>query len=396
MDRSGKEDEVSRRGDLGYHRELVSILEGGLFDGLFAVDFLRPPQAPGGTFLPEPVTLLSALAGSTDRLGLVGSLSTTYNEPYTVARIIASLDHLSGGRAGWNMVTSPVEATAGLYGTTLMPHDERYSRAAEFAEVVGRLWDSWDGDEGISAVHHHGLHFNVDGALDIPRTPQGRPVLFSAGISAAGRAFAARFADAVYIGAGSPDGVNSIARDIRAQTAALGRDPHEIRVFTNQSVVVRDGVDEDTELLDRRQRHLDHLRTQLASLGGLAAVPDGLDVPLRSHDFPRTTSEQGMAGMAQQLLDEIHSTQPTLRQLLEKETNAVSGPAEVVADKLESYLTDDGIDGFVLGTPLNLAEAANLVETLVPELQRRGLHRTAYTGSTLRDHLNLALATTQQ
>lgn len=103
-----------------------------------------------------------------------------------------------------------------------------------------------------------------------------------------------------------------------------------------------------------------------------------------------------MAGMAQQLLDEIHSTQPTLRQLLEKETNAVSGPAEVVADKLESYLTDDGIDGFVLGTPLNLAEAANLVETLVPELQRRGLHRTAYTGSTLRDHLNLALATTQQ
>ncbi|MDN5586470.1 MULTISPECIES: NtaA/DmoA family FMN-dependent monooxygenase [Actinomycetes] len=390
LDHSGNEREASRRGDLGYHRELVSILEAGLFDGLFAADFLAQPQPVGG-FLPEPVTLLSGLAGSTSRLGLVGSLSTTYNEPYAVARAIASLDHLSNGRAGWNMVTSPFEATAGLYGRAPMPHDERYARATEFAEVVEQLWDSWDGGNRIDAVRYHGAHVDVDGALNIPRTPQGRPVRFSAGVSVPGRAFAARFADAVYIGHGTPAEVNAIARDIKTQAVALGRAPGDIRVMASQTVAVRDDADEAAALLGTvsPEQRLDGLRAQLASLGGTGAVPEGLDIPLRSSDFPRKTSEQGMAGWAQRLLDEIHATAPTLRQLTEKETTVAYGPPEVVADKLESYLVDGGIDGFVLSTPLNLAEAENLVDTLVPELQRRALHRTAYTGATLREHLGL-------
>jgi FMN-dependent oxidoreductase (nitrilotriacetate monooxygenase family) len=353
----------------------------------------------------EPITLLSALATVTERIGLVSTASTTYNEPYHVARKFASLDHLSGGRAGWNLVTSSTDGEAHNFSRDIhVAHAERYERAEEFADVVFGLWDSWDDEallrdkesgvyfdvEALRILNHKGKHFSVRGPLNVPRTPQGRPVVVQAGSSEPGKELAARTADVIFTAQHTLAESQAFYADVKGRLAGYGRSPDDLKVMPGVSPVVGRSDAEARERLEQLDSSI-HPRVGVAllqvSLGGADLSGFPLDGPLP--DLPVTNASRSRR---QLLIDLARRDNLSIRQLYQRVAGAIGhwqivGTPERIVDELEHRFVNEGADGFNIMPPASTC----FVDLVVPELQRRGLFRLDYEGRTLRENLGLRL-----
>lgn len=399
---------VHRLGELAYYQELAQLAERGKFDAVFFADGQSAENASDGPrwFL-EPLTLLSGLADATERIGLISTVSSTFYTPFHAARMLASLDHISRGRIGWNVVTSMFDAEARNHGYESMPdHAWRYQRAEEFIDVAKRLWDSWADDavllnkqgayantQKVKAIHHQGEHFLVDGPLTIPRSPQGHPVLFQAGASEQGRTLAAKNAEAIYAVAYDLAAAQSYYRDIKRRVREAGRPDVPIM----PGLVTYVGSTHDEALA--KQRALDELLPTETSLRQLALFIGRDDCMEWDVDAPvpplaPLESFTGPKGRYGTILRIIETEQPTVRQLLGRLAAGgghctMVGTPESIADQMELWLRNEGADGFNLMPPALPDSISDFVEHVVPVLQKRGLFRKEYSGSTLREHLNL-------
>ncbi|MFM0210721.1 LLM class flavin-dependent oxidoreductase [Paraburkholderia sediminicola] len=399
--------------DLRAFVELTRIAERACLDAIFLADSVAANVAPGASRAArsdrlDPLTLLPALAAVSERIGLIATATTSYNEPYHIARKFASLDHLSAGRAGWNLVTSDNAAEAQNFGRSEhIGHEERYERAYEFHQVVSGLWDSWDDhsfvrdkasglyyDEAtLRVLDHRGKHFTVKGPLNVPRSPQGRPVVVQAGSSEAGRVLAARTADVVFTAQLELAAAQAFYRDMKARAAAHGRAPDELKILPGLSVVVGQS---DAEAQDR----FDELQSLVPPEAGVAALSRmignfdlsgyPLDGPLP--ELPQTeTGQQSRQALLTRLAG---SENLTIRELYLRIAAGrghlqIVGSARTVADAMQAWFEAGAADGFNV-MPAELAGGlTQFCERVVPELQRRGLFRTHYAGTTLREHLGL-------
>jgi FMN-dependent oxidoreductase (nitrilotriacetate monooxygenase family) len=358
----------------------------------------------------EPVTLLSALAAVTEHIGLIGSISTTFSEPYNVARQLASLDHLSGGRAGWNLVTSAWGEEN--YGRELPSHEERYERGAEFAQVLLELFDSWDEDalvldrstgvyadpEKVRAIDHVGRHFDVRGPLNLARTPQGRPVIAQAGSSGTGQDVAARFADVVFTTGRTTD-EDSLAfyRSLKDRVAAHGRDPGSVKILPGVSPIIGE-TETQARAIERELNgfiDLDAGRARLArQLAGTRLDDLELDEPIPAERLPEEAAVEGRRSRYA-VYRALISEGWTLRRLIEWEVTSAGhfvpvGAPEQIAELLIERFHAGAADGFVL-LPSYVPEGFRLLtDAVVPILQERGVFQTEYAGTTFRENLGLA------
>jgi FMN-dependent oxidoreductase (nitrilotriacetate monooxygenase family) len=353
----------------------------------------------------EPLTLLSALAGATERIGLVATASTTFEEPYHVARRFASLDHLSGGRAGWNVVTTANPDNAKNFGYEVQPeHGGRYLRAREFYDVVTGLWDSFaddaficDAESGLyfdpdrmHVLEHQGPHFSVRGPLNIARPVQGWPVIFQAGASEAGRQLAAETAEVVFAAESNLDGGKRFYADVKGRMVKAGRHPDHLKILPAAMVVVGETIDQ----AKAKRAHLDslvHYESGIHSLCGMLGFDvSGFDPDGPLPEIPETNASKTAR---EKVLEEARAHNLTIRQLAAKAGSyaglAFVGTPASIADEMEFWLEERGSDGFVVMFPF-LPEGLNdFVDLVVPELQRRGIFRKEYEGTTLRDHFGL-------
>jgi len=394
--------------NIKFCQQIAQKAEQAKFDFLFVADglFITEKSIPHFLNRFEPITLLSALSLVTHKIGLVATLSTSYSEPFTVARQFASLDHLSGGRAGWNVVTSPLEGSAKNFSCDKHPeHDERYRIASEYVDVVKGLWDSWEEDafvrdkdsgqffdaQKLHTLNHQGKYFSVAGPLNVGRSPQGRPIVFQAGASEQGKAFAAEAADAIYTRQATPELAREFYQDVKRQLVENGRDAEDIRLFQGISVIIGDTVD-DAEYKYQQTAQLVTVASALEYLGRYFEHYDfsqhALDAPfpeigeLGQNSFRSTTDEIKRDAKERGL---------TLRQVaLEAATPRPTflGTASDVADGLEHWFTLGATDGFIVrgGTPTAFDD---FVDSVIPLLQQRGLYRSEYEGNTLRENLGL-------
>jgi FMN-dependent oxidoreductase (nitrilotriacetate monooxygenase family) len=395
--------------DVGHYVNVAKIAERGKFDAIFLADTpaitdridFRPFQAL------EPTIVLATVAAATTHIGLIATASTSYNEPYNIARRFATLDLASGGRVGWNAVTT-ADASAGRnFGVpAALDHKARYDRAKEFAEVVHKLWDSWEddafvGDKAIarfvdtSKVHpinHRGQYYSVDGALTLPRSPQGRPVTVQAGGSSDGRDLAAAQADAVFTLAQSVEEGVAYARDLRARAVAYGRASDSVVILPGLATVIG-----STEAEARRRQDelwdLVPIEYSLSRLAGTLQVsPDRLKLDELLPDLPlpanaNHTMFQGTVAIARR-------GNLTVRQLLKALGGGVGhrinvGTPESIADDIETWFKAGAADGFNLMPDVLPTGLAVFVDEVVPLLQKRGIFRHDYEGNTLRDHFGL-------
>ena len=397
------------RPDLAYWVDMAKLAERARFDTFFVADFigrsgdkLKQASRMGGSFQFEPLTLLSTIAAHTQHIGLVATINTNFSEPYNIARQLASLDHISGGRAGWNVVSSYKEDTAKNFGIKeLRGHGDRYERAEEFVSVVKAYWDSWDDDAydypdrpaGVffdpRAAHpqkHEGPYFSADGLLDIARPLQGYPVLVQAGNSDTGREFAAKVGEMTYSSATSLDVAQAYYADVKSRLSKYGRDPDDIKIAPGLSVVV---AETDQEAQDKFQALQDAVDFSQGLMGlDVSAYP--LDGPLPD-DIP--IPENGR-GRVQQLIELGKRENLTIRQLILKFSVAkghvqVIGSPKKVADLMEQWFVERGADGFNVVPPLLPSGFEDFVRLVVPELQRRGIFRTEYEGRSFRENLGL-------
>ncbi|RLY94058.1 LLM class flavin-dependent oxidoreductase [Kocuria tytonicola] len=401
---------VHRLTDIGYYEELARTAERGLFDAVFFADGHSVGDVSGGPHWSlEPLTALSAMARVTDRIGLVCTVSSTFFTPFHAARMLASLDHISGGRAGWNVVTSMWDAEARNHGYEAMPpKDERYERAREFVAVARALWASWDSDavtanrDGqwanpakLHPVHHQGKHFLVDGPLTVPRCPQGEPVLFQAGASGPGKALAGDVAEGIYAVAYDLPAAQGYYADVKSHVAAAGRDP--------DSVVVMPGlvtyVGRTHEEARAKQERVDRLLPVEQSLAQLSTFVEqdcsGWDLDAPVPDLAPLEEFTGPQGRYGTILRIVEAENPTVRQLLGRLAAGgghctMVGTPESIADRMQEWFENGGADGFNLMPPVQPDALTDFVDLVVPELQRRGLFRTKYTATTLRGHLTQA------
>ncbi|MBW0090698.1 LLM class flavin-dependent oxidoreductase [Pseudonocardia sp. KRD-184] len=406
--------------DLRYYQRIARVLEEGTFDLMFFDDRLAMPSIYGGSpdeavrYGARPVKLdlmavLGAAAAATSHLGLGATYSTTYYPPFHVARSFATLDHLSGGRAAWNVVTSVNDAEARNFGVDQhLGHDARYDRAEEFIDVVTRLWDSWEDDalvmdresgifadpEKVHELAHAGAYFDVQGPLTVPRPPQGRPPIIQAGQSGRGMAFAARWADLIFTADPSREIALEHYRAQKQLVAEEGRDPQAVRVLPMAYTVVG-----ETEAIAREKEEifLDRLVHPTASLALLSEVTN--------HDFSGHAlddvvtdelidSVSGIRGLVQGVRRHVGAQQLTLRTLANHRATLLQGPRFVgtgaqVADQMEEWFRSEACDGFVLAATHFPGAFEDVVRMVVPELRRRGVFRDEYTGTTLREHLGL-------
>jgi N-acetyl-S-(2-succino)cysteine monooxygenase len=401
------------RGVLGlsYYTDIARIAERGLMDSIFLADNIaiaeyRAAYLPQTQF--DPISVLSALAAGTTHIGLIGTGSTTYNKPWELARRFSTLDHLSGGRAGWNIVTTVTPLAAANFGEPAHPdHADRYARAHEFVQVVTQVWDSWedgavigDRERGVwadrSKLHaprFHGRYYDVEGVQPFPRSPQGHPVLVLAGQSGAGVGLAARYADMVFSGPPSREAAVAFRADLHAQVAALGRDPERVLVLPALMVTLG-GTEAEAQ---SRARQLEELaspefRWQNA-LYTAGLDPDAFDpnAPLPSH----LLAEPSPSTRADQLYAAARARpDATLREIAQQVAGGAGqthfiGTPEQLADYVIEWQDAGAVDGFTLMGSTLPYELAAFVDHVVPLLQRRGRYRTAYTGNTLREHLGL-------
>ncbi|GAA3725257.1 FMN-dependent oxidoreductase (nitrilotriacetate monooxygenase family) [Spinactinospora alkalitolerans] len=410
-----QDDQGARYTDVRYWTEYAKLLEEGRFDGLFLADnvgyhdiyeqsadeALRDAaQIPAN----DPTMVVSAMAAATTNLGFGITASTSYEHPYALARRFATLDHLTSGRIGWNLVTSYADSAARNLGTgRQVPHDERYDMAAEYLDVCYKLWEySWDEDavrrdrgagmyvdpSRVHAIDHRGTYFNVPGFFLCEPSPQRTPVIFQAGGSSKGRALAAASAEAVFANATSMGALKRQVDDLRAQAAAAGRDPESVRVLQMVTVICAP-TDEQA-----RQRYEEYRR--LVSYAGAMARYSGwtgLDMAQFDPDVPLRHVK---TNAGQTMIDIFSKADPdrdwTPRDIAEYIGVGGSGPTLVgspatVAAQLQEWMEQTGIDGFNIGHALKHKDIADFVELVVPELQRRGLVWSDYDGSTLREKL---------
>jgi FMN-dependent oxidoreductase (nitrilotriacetate monooxygenase family) len=386
-------------------QQQVRDAEKACLDAVFFADSLA---LTGGVPALEPLTLLSALAASTERIGLIGTATTTYNEPYTVARQFASLDQISDGRAGWNLVTSDNAAEAANFGRDQhVAHAARYERAREFHQVVTGLWDSWDADAFINdkegarlfdpaklhKLNHRGAHFGVAGPLNVARSPQGRPVVVQAGGSEAGRDLAAATAEVVFTAQPTLAKAQDFYRDIKRRVVAQGRAPESLKIMPGLFAVVGRTQAEADEKFAQLQALIEP-KAGLALLGRMIGNFDLSSYPLDGPlpELPQT--QDGQRSRQQLLTDLAQGENLTIRQLYERIAGGrghftVVGTAETVADRMQAWFEQEAADGFNFMAPSLPGGLDDFLALVVPELQRRGLFRTAYQGSTLREHLGL-------
>jgi N-acetyl-S-(2-succino)cysteine monooxygenase len=405
---------------LEHYTAIARKAEEGLFDFLFIAD---APQTREGNIQAfkrwplymaqfEPLTLLSALAGVTTRLGLAATVSTSFYEPYNLARQFASLDHLSRGRAAWNVVTSSSLGVSRNFGQDeLENHAARYRRAREFLDVVQGLWDSWDDDaftrdiEGVQyfdpdklhKLRHRGEFYAVEGGLNVPRPPQGHPVIVQAGGSEDGRALAAETAEVVFTAERTLAGAREFRGDLHNRMPGCGRSPDALKTVVSLSTVIGRTEEEAREKFEFLQSRLhpdvgrEIVSIDLAGID-LSKVP--VDQPIPPDLLPENTN-RGKTYL-KSVKDLIAAKgNPTLRELYlhyaaSRGGLVFVGTAAGVADMMAEWFEAGAADGFMLSFATLPTELAAFVELVIPELQRRGLFRTAYEGSTLREHLGLA------
>ncbi len=399
--------------NFAHHKRFAQTLERGRFDALFMADHLALLNMPMSALMRsatvtsfDPLTLLPALAAVTEHLGLMATASTTYNEPYHVARKFASLDHLSGGRAGWNVVTSANPDEAHNFGQEKhLEHDARYRRGREFIEVVTGLWDSWaddafirDVDAGIyfdpaklHPLNHRGPHFSVRGALNVARPLQGWPVIVQAGASEAGRQLAAETAEVIFGASSELADAQRYYADVKARVERLGRSREHLLVLPGCFVTVGETPAEAREKKARLDGlvHPDSGIATLSVLLGHDASGFDLDGPLP--EMPESNASQS----ARRKLCELASRDRlTVRQLAQRVGGSFGvlemlGTPSTIADQMEEWLFSDACDGFNIMFPYLPGGLDDFVEQVVPELQRRGLFRREYEGKTLRENLGL-------
>ncbi|QKZ05688.1 LLM class flavin-dependent oxidoreductase [Pseudomonas eucalypticola] len=401
--------------DVEHYQALAAMAEKGLLDSLFLADVLAVGDTQGHSPITplEPITLLAALSATTRHIGLIGTASTTYMEPFNLARQFAALDHLSRGRIGWNIVTSWVNGVEANFGHDHQPpHAERYARAFEFMEVVKGLWDTWADDavlddrsagqylqpERIAALNHRGAHFQVRGPLNIPASPQRHPVLFQAGSSADGQRFAAQYAEAVFTAQPDLPTAQAFYRSLKQQVHEVGRQPHELLVLPGLSAVVAESDQQAGQLLEELNA-LTALETGLARLSARFGGHDfsrlPLDLPLSVDDLPNPDGVQAAQSRARVVVELVRSQRPTLRQLLTRLAGArghytLAGTPEQIADAMQTWFQNGAADGFNLMPPIMPAMLATFIDEVIPLLQQRGLFRTAYQQHTLRQRYGLA------
>jgi len=398
--------------NLGHIQHFAKRLEEAKFDAFFMADHLAVLNMPIEALKRshtvtsfDPLTLLPALAMTTKHLGLVATASTTFEQPYLIARRFASLDHLSGGRAGWNIVTTSNPDAALNFGLEEhMEHDERYARAREFYEVVTGLWDSWADDafvrdvesgvffdpDKLHVLNHKGKYLSVRGPLNIARPVQGWPVIVQAGASDAGRQLAAETAEVVFAGGGRLEDDQAYYADVKARTERAGRDPDQIKILPGAFVILGET---DDHARDKRLKldSLVHYESSIAALSialGTDASkfdPDGPLPPIPESNASQSGRARVVALAARDKL--------TVRQLAQRLGGYAGlgfvGSLKTVADRMEQWFVERGCDGFNVLFPYLPEGLDDFVDKLVPELQRRGLFRREYEGPTLRDNLGL-------
>jgi alkanesulfonate monooxygenase len=399
--------------DFAYLASIVQLAERAKFDAAFFADFVaqggvntdrierNPPSFTGF----EPLTVAGALASVTKHIGLVATVNTNFNEPLNLARRLASLDHLSGGRIGWNVVSQLPEGAIRAFGVDdVLEHSARYERAGEFIELSKKLWDSWDDGafdhadkasgiyldrRAVHPTHHHGKYFKVDAILEIPRPIQGYPVIFQAGNSDTGREFAAKYAEAIYASAQTLEDAQAYYADVKRRLAKYGRADDDLKVLPGLSFAIG-GSKAEAEDKFASIQSLIEFDSGTISLGGhdLSAYP--LDGPLP--DLPEPDNGKGRW---LQLVTLARRENLTIRQLVLRFSalrghRVVIGTAAEIADQLEDWFVNKGADGYNLIPPLMPSSFEEFIAQVVPELQRRGLFRTEYEGETFRENLGLA------
>jgi FMN-dependent oxidoreductase (nitrilotriacetate monooxygenase family) len=400
--------------DVKHFQKLAQTAERGKLDSIFFAD---SPVLHGNvgqrpyTSL-EPTVLLAAIAAVTERIELIATASTTYNEPYNLARRFASVDHISGGRAGWNVVTTAGDAAARNFSLAGQPaHSQRYERAAEFLGVAKKLWDSWEDDAVVAdkgagvwadssrvhSVNHEGPHFQVEGALDVPRSAQGHPVIVQAGSSENGKDFAARYAEAVFTAHQTLTDAQDFYADLKRRTTAAGRDPQSIKILPGIVPVIA-ATEAEALKLERELDELilpEHAVRQLANLLRVSPESLKLDGQLPA-DLPSEDEIEGAKSRYTLVVNLARREQLTVRQLIGRlgggrGHRTFTGTPEQVADAIQSWFQAGAADGFNIMPPVLPSGLDIFVDHVVPILQGRGLFRREYTGFTLRDHFGLAV-----
>ncbi len=398
--------------NLGHLKRFVQKLEHGKFDAFFMADHLAVLNMPVEALKRshtvtsfEPLTLLSALAAVTEHIGLVATASTTFDAPYHIARRFASLDHISGGRAGWNIVTTSNPDAALNFGVEdHMEHGERYARAREFYNVVTGLWDSWADDAFIRDVEnglyfdpdklhvldHKGKYLSVRGPLNIARPIQGWPVIVQAGSSDAGRQLAAETAELVFAAGSNLAGAQRFYADVKVRAEKAGRNPDHLKILPGALVVVGDTI-EDARAKRARLDSLVHYDSAIASLSiALGHDASGFDPDVPLPDIPETNASKSGRERA---VDLAKRENLTVRQIAQRFGGygglAFVGTPTTIADAMEEWLITRASDGFNVMFPYVPEGIDDFVERVIPELQKRGLFRREYSGPTLRDTLGL-------
>jgi FMN-dependent oxidoreductase (nitrilotriacetate monooxygenase family) len=405
------ETDVAAVTDIEHYRNLARIAERGKLDAIFFADHPvlkdRSQDRPWDSL--DPFTLVTALSGVTTRIGLVATASTTYNDPYGVARRYATLDHVSQGRAGWNVVTTANAEAAANFGFEHHPDpDARYARAAEFLDVTLALWDSWEDDaiigdkeggvfvdpDAIRRIDHTGKHFNVAGPLEIPRSPQGRPVIFQAGSSEPGKGLAARYAEAIFTAQPIIEDAQAFYTDVKNRVKAYGRDPGRVLILPGLSFFIG-GTEEEAQTLRNTFEDLTlptYGLAQLARVTGIDYSGHELDSLVK---VPARTELEGNLKSRHDLVHRLTATEDlTLRQLLRRLSagrghRIATGTPEQVAATIVEWFENGAADGFNLIPPALPTSLATFVDQVIPILQSRGLFREDYEGTTLREHLGL-------
>ncbi len=396
---------------LPFMADLARTAERAKLDAVFLGDCVHANATMRGDIMMngfyEPISTLSALAAVTKDIGLIGTVSTSFTEPYNVARQMAGLDHMSGGRAGWNIVTSR-DGFANFGGSGVPEAEERYDRADEHVDVVKQLWDSWSDDsilvdrkagrwldtDGLRPIDHAGARFTVQGPINIPRPPQGHPILVQAGSSAAGMAFGSKVADLIYTAQPHLAGAQTFYRDLKKRVAEHGRDPDTVTVLPGIVPVIGRTEAEAREMAQELADNvdLDAGRRQVAGDLFLDIDDIGFDerIPAerfsedpkmgsRYHIFRRKAVEQGLT-LGELIVDRARSTGHVW----------FVGTAAQAADLMIEWFESEACDGFNMNAPFNPEGLDAICDLLVPELTERGYFRTEYEGSTFRENLGLA------
>ncbi|OTG84187.1 nitrilotriacetate monooxygenase [Acinetobacter sp. ANC 4558] len=404
--------------DINYLIEIAQTAERGLFDAYFLADSpaINFGGAAGGDQYGvsskvagfEPVTLFAALSTATQHIGFIATASTTYEEPYLLARKFASLDHISNGRAGWNVVTTASVDAAYNFGYDEQPeYTERYERAQEYVDLIQKLWDSWEDDAfvynketgifyDVNKLHHpnhKGKYLSVKGALNVPRSPQGYPVVVQAGSSEPGRDLAARYAEVIFTAHQELENAQEFYRDVKSRLAKYGRRPEELLILPGVSIFVGK-TEEEARAKYEELTKLIRPEAGLALLSGLAGGIDfsqyDLDAP-----FPDIESDSSVRSRPALIANIAKKNNFTIRQLYEWVAGVrghwqIIGSVEQVVDQLQEWFENEAADGFNVLPPTTPNGLNDFVDLVVPELQRRGLFRTEYEGKTLRENLGLA------